>query len=208
MSRPKKTDQQLESTREQILDATLVILQEKGPEAISSRAIAERIGMAHMSLYTYFENQAAILRALRDREMSRWRARQQTIEQRAESEDIAGVVEDLLGFFIAFARDNPNLYRLEWVMPEVSGLSPEESRQRMRTTVGQLAQLLKMGMDAGRFEPREPFLAAGTVLAMVNTPFILFHSGKMVDASLRDRMVAETLSAAMLYLKTKAQPSV
>jgi AcrR family transcriptional regulator len=161
-----------------------------------------------MSLYTYFENQADILRALRDREMSRWRARQQTIEQRAESEDIAGVVEDLLGFFIAFARDNPNLYRLEWVMPEVSGLSPEETRQRMRTTVGQLAQLLKLGMDAGRFEPREPFLAAGMVLAMVNTPFILFHSGKMVDAGLRDRMVEETLFAAMLYLKTKTQPSI
>jgi hypothetical protein len=51
------------------------------------------------------------------------------------------------------------------------------------------------------FVKREPFLAASTVLAMVNIPYILFHSGKLVDPILRDRMVAEVLLAAMGYLK-------
>ncbi len=73
MPRPKMTPAQLEATREQILDTALAILQESGPEAITSRAIAERMGVAHMSLYTYFENQAAILRALSTRELARWR---------------------------------------------------------------------------------------------------------------------------------------
>ncbi|MCX6053921.1 MAG: hypothetical protein NTZ74_03215 [Chloroflexi bacterium] len=48
-----------------------------------------------------------------------------------------------------------------------------------------------------------PFFAAGTVLAMVNTPFILFYSGKMVDPALRDSMTNEVLTAAMSYLKMK-----
>ena len=203
MSRPKKTTTQLESTREQILDTALVILQESGPEAITSRAIAERMGVAHMSLYTYFENQAAILRALSTREMAKWRDSQQVFNQRAETEDITRVVEDLLKFFIAFARENPNLYRMAWVMPEVGGETPAENRQRMQTTVGQLAELVQKGMELGAFEPRNPILAAATILAMVNTPYIFFYSGKLVDAVLRDQIVEEVLSAAMGYLKKK-----
>ncbi len=202
MPRPKMTPAQLESTREQILDTALAILQQSGPEAITSRAIAERMGVAHMSLYTYFENQAAILRALSQREMAKWRTQQRVFDQRAETENIPRVVEDLLRFFIAFARENPNLYRMAWVMPEVGGETPAESRLRMQATVGQLSTLLQKGMAADAFVPRNPFLAAGTVLAMVNAPFILFHSGKLVEPVLRDQMVDEVLSAAMGYLKT------
>lgn len=203
MPRPKKTPAQLEATREQILDVALSILQESGPEAITSRAIAERMDIAHMSLYTYFENQSAILRALRQREMAKWHSKQQLFNQRAETEDIAVVVEDLLRFFIAFARKNPNLYRIAWVMAEVGGETPAESRQRMQVTTGRLAPLLQKGMDAGTFAVRDPFLAAGTVLAMINAPFILFHSGKLVDTKLRDQMVQEVLFAAMKYLSSK-----
>jgi len=86
-------------------------------------------------------------------------------------------------------------------MPEVGGESLEENRQRMHATVEHLARLLKLGMESSTFEPRETFLAASTVLGMVNMPYILFHSGKLVDPVLRDRMVEEVLSAAMAYLK-------
>jgi AcrR family transcriptional regulator len=201
MPRPKKTPAQLESTREKILDIALSILQESGPEAVTSRAIAEGLGVAHMSLFTYFENHAAILRALRERELSKWQAQQQGFEQRATAENIVQVVEDVLRHYIDFARENPNLYRLTWVMPEFGIESPEENRQRTLNTVGHLAGLLQLGMTSGVFENREPLLSAGTVLAIVNTPYILFHSGKLIDPIMRDRMVEEMFSAAMGYLK-------
>ncbi len=63
--------------------------------------------------------------------------------------------------------------------------------------MGQLANLIKLGMDRGDFAPCEPFLAAATVLGMVNIPHILFHSGKLTDPALRDRMEKEVLFAAM-----------
>ena len=203
MPRPKKTPAQLEATREKILDTAYAILQDEGPEAISSRAIAERLGVAHMALFTYFENQAAILRALTEREAAKWRTQQQLIAQRADAEKIPVVVEAVLRFFITFARENPNAYRLAWVMPEKGGESLEQNCQRMRSTMEQLAIMLKRGMERGAFELRDPFLAAGTVLGMVNMPHILLHAGKMVDPALRDRMVEEVLYAAMLYLKKK-----
>ncbi|MBK7450053.1 MAG: hypothetical protein IPJ47_11735 [Anaerolineales bacterium] len=114
-----------------------------------------------MSLFTYFENHAAILRALRERELSKWQAQQQVFEQRATPENIVQVVEDVLRLYIDFARENPNLYRLAWVMPEFGIESPEENRQRTLNTVGHLAGLLQLGMASGvlktanRFCPQE-----------------------------------------------------
>lgn len=201
MPRPKKTDTEIQAMREQILDTAYSILQASGPEALTSRAIAERMGMAHMSLFTYFKNQAAIRAALREREMSKICAREDRIEQHAETEEISKVVQELLELYIDFARENPNLYRLAWVMPEVGFESLEENRQSMQATVGRLAALIKLGMERGTFERRDPFLAAGTVLGMVNMPHILFHSGKLVNPAMRDHMVKEVLSAAMAYLK-------
>ncbi len=201
MPRLKKTEAQRQTTREQILDTAYTILQEEGPRALTSRAIAERLGVAHMSLfYTYFENQAAILSALREREVAAMRLQQQLLEQRAETEDIVQVVKEALELPIRYARENPHLYDLAWVMPDVGGESLEQNRQRMQGTVEQLAGLLKKGMDQGKFVPRDPILGAVTVLGMVNMPYILFLSGKLVDAELRDRMVEETFSAAMRYL--------
>lgn len=203
MPRPKKTPAQLEATREKILDIALSILKESGPEAVTSRAIAEGLGVAHMSLFTYFENHAAILRALRERELSKWQAQQQGFEQRATPENIVQVVEDVLRLYIDFARENPNLYRLTWVMPELGIESPEENRQRTLNTVGHLAGLLQLGMESGVFENREPLLSAGTALAMINTPYILFHNGRLSDPTMRDRMVDEVFSIIMNYLKKK-----
>ncbi len=200
MPRPPKTEAEIEAMREQILDTAYAILQASGPEALSIREIAGRLGVAHMSLYTYFENQAAIIRALLQREMSKWRAQQEEVEQHVQIEDIANIVEKQLKFNIDFARNNPNLYRLAWVLPEIGIESLEENRQRMRATVEHLARLIEIGMESGTFEQRDPFLAAVTVLGMVNMPYILFHSGKMVDPVLRDRMVEEVLPAAMAYL--------
>jgi hypothetical protein len=86
-------------------------------------------------------------------------------------------------------------------MPELGIESPEENRQRTLNTVGHLAGLIQQGIEFGFFENREPFLAAGTALAIVNTPYILFHNGKLIDPLMRDRMVEEVFSAAMSYLK-------
>jgi hypothetical protein len=112
-------------------------------------------------------------------------------------------MEKQLKVYIDFARENPNLYRLAWVLPEVGGESLEENRQRMHATVEHLARLLKLGMERGTFESREPFLAASSVLGMINMPYILFHSRKLVDLVLCDHMVEEVLSAAITYLKKR-----
>ena len=200
MPRPRKTAAQLTKTRELILDTAYAILQAEGPQAITSRAVAERMGVSHMALYTYFKNQAAILSALGERETAKFHAQQQALEKRAEKEDIVQVTGEALKQFISIAQKNPNLYRLAWVTPEIGENSLQKSRQRLRDMVAYLSRLLTIGMDKGRFTRRDPFLAAATAMGMVNLPYILFYTGKLNNPDLRDHMVAEGFSAAMHYL--------
>lgn len=182
---------------------TQTILREDGPEAITSRVIAKRLGMSHMSLFTYFENQAAIASALRNRMLSDWSSLFKKIEERALTEDIPPLVEELLGLLVTFARENPNLYRMGWVIPDKGKQPLGEFQNKKLIAADLLANLLGMGMERGDFAKRDPLLAATTVLGMVNVSFILFHTGRINDPVFRDHMVVEVLSAVKMYLKGK-----
>ncbi|MCP4140129.1 MAG: TetR/AcrR family transcriptional regulator [Chloroflexi bacterium] len=203
MPRPKKTEEEIQAMREKILDVTLAIVKEDGPDAITSRAIAKRLGVSHMSLFTYFENQAAIISALRNQMLSNWSSVFEKIKERALTEDIPPLVKELLGMLVTYAKDNPNIYRMGWVVPEEGNQYLEEGQQKKLIAADLLANLLKLGMERGDFAERDPLLAATTTLGMVNVPFILFHTGRIDDPVFRDRMVDEVLSAAMQYLGSK-----
>jgi len=51
----------------EILDAALGLLDEGGPDAVSIRGIAARVGVAPNAVYTYFPDKAAVVRALVER---------------------------------------------------------------------------------------------------------------------------------------------
>jgi len=204
MPRPKKTEMQRKAMRARILDAAYEILQELGPQGISARAIADRLGMAHMALFTYFQNQPSILRALSERELASIQTRQLVFEERAKREDIRQVIRAALAFYPGLEKENPNVYRLVWVMPADNRDDPEEARLRQQSNVQHLARLIQQGIERGVFEYRDPFLAAAVVFGMVNTPLILFHNGQITSLDLRDRLVEEMLDAALHYLKREA----
>jgi AcrR family transcriptional regulator len=54
-------------TRDAILDAALVLLDEDGDAGLSMRALAARLGVTPMSLYHHVTDRAGLLRALSDR---------------------------------------------------------------------------------------------------------------------------------------------
>jgi hypothetical protein len=58
-------------------------------------------------------------------------------------------------------------------------------------------------MDRGDFEPREPFLAAATLLGMEIMPHTMFQTRKLFDSEFRDCMGNEVLSVALLYKKIR-----
>ena len=66
MPRPKRTEEEIAAMRQRILDAAVAILHKAGPGSLSIRAIAERVGVSHMVLYSYFENRDELFAALRE----------------------------------------------------------------------------------------------------------------------------------------------
>lgn len=200
MTRPKKTAAQMDSMRTQILDAAYAILLDKGLTGLTSRAIAERLGTAHMTLFTYFENQEAILQALANREMAKVQLLQETFAVRAASEDILTVMRDALLFYPQFEKKNPNLYHVVWVMIFSGQHEAEYPTDRVQTNIQYLSRLIQIGIERGQFVPRDPALAASTVLSMINTPLIFWHSGRIATAEQRDRLIQEMLHAALGYL--------
>ena len=54
-------------TENEILDATLQLLDEGGANGVSVRGIAAKVGVAPNAVYTYFPDKAAVIRALVDR---------------------------------------------------------------------------------------------------------------------------------------------
>ena len=203
MPRPKKTATEIQTMREKILDVALEIVIAEGPQAATSRAIAKQLDVSHMSLFTYFENQAAIVSALRNRMLSNWASVFEKLKERALTEDIPPLVKELLGMLVAYAKAHPNIYRMGWVVPEEGNPYLEKGQQKKLIAADLLASLLEMGIERGDFAERDPLLAATTALGMVNMPFILFHTGRIDNPVFRDQMVDEALLAAMGYLAKK-----
>ena len=163
MPRPKKTAEEINAMREKILDVALAIVQEEGPEAITSRAIAKRLSVSHMSLFTYFENQAAILTALRVRMFSGWLTQHEKIEARASTEAIPSLIKELVDILVTYANENPGIYKMSWLTPEKAN-PLSKNRSSKFVALALFINLIKIGIERGDFEERDPLLAAHTVL--------------------------------------------
>lgn len=98
-----------EEFREAIICVSLELGQAYGEDGVTMRAIASRLGTSATALYSCFENKAAIMRHLRVRGVvSLSRAL-------LEGAGLGDPTSELLGVsrrYLAFARDNPWLYRL------------------------------------------------------------------------------------------------
>lgn len=201
MPRPKQTEEERDAMRERILDAAHELLMEQGPEALSTRVIADRLGVSHMVLYTYFENHDALSAALRERlreERESWRAE---ALHRAEMGDVVAVMRESLARYTMMAKEHPALYTFLWVQPiSPGGTWQEQPHRPYQGNIRYLAQLAQIGMERGVFVDRDPVLAAGTAFATVHAPLLFYYSGRLNDESLRDRLSAEALNVAMHYL--------
>ncbi len=200
MPRPKQTKEQLAAMRERILDAAMALLQEGGPDAITIRAIAERVGVSHMVLYTYFENRDALLAALRERQRGRSMKRYEELLRRARDGDVRQVLREALSIYARSAHSRPKVYQVLWVLPITSYEPPENQRSRMANHLRHLAQMIQLGIERGQCVPRDSMLAAATAFSIVNGPLILHHNGRLADATLLEAVEAQAIDAAMSYL--------
>ena len=192
--------------RERILDAARDILVAQGPQGISTRAIAARLGVSHMTLYTYFDNHAAIVAALKQRQRARMQARLDALLRRAETEDVAQVMREWLEHHVRMANEHPQVFRFLWLLRSDKSVARQDRGERMSIHLQHLGRLVDIGIRRGTFTPRDPTVAAATAFSMAMGPMLLFHCGHLASEALRDRMVEGALDATLDYLCGGVRP--
>jgi AcrR family transcriptional regulator len=209
MPRPRKTAEELGAMRDRILNVAYELLVAKGTEGLSMRAIAERLPVAHMTLYTYFASQGELLQSLAERELAKAAAQQQELERAAEGQGIHVVMRAALSFFAEFEKSSPHSFHLALVLPEQNPISMEQAQRRIGGFVKHFEQLVEVGMAQGVFSQRPARLAATIILGIVTFPLIMYHNGRIPqdNTGLRDLLAHEAIEAAMIYLAHNDQPA-
>jgi AcrR family transcriptional regulator len=201
MPRAKKTDQEIQAMRARILDAALALLRQEGPEGVSIRKIAERIGVSHMLLYSYFENRAEIIGWLRERGFVQMEAFCAESLRRAEAGDALVQVRALLERFVRISHEHPVLYQLAWRRD----LGLRTDSQNVTVVLEHLSQLIQLCIERGQCVARDPRLAATVAFGMVNGTLMLYHSVSALGQTDQARLETEIIDAAITFLKQTAE---
>ncbi len=162
-----KTEAEKQQIRTTIIDAARELFVNKGIEAVTMRSIAKRIGYSATTIYLYFADKEALLRAICDTDLLKLAA---TLKEVMSIED---PVERLLTFghtYSLFSLSHPNHYRLMFMMPRPAH-APESSsiiyNNYEQDAYCQLKTVVNQVYEAGLFKPElnDPELIAQTLWA-------------------------------------------
>jgi AcrR family transcriptional regulator len=151
----KATRMTASERREQILDVTKLLVDEKGFHAVSIEAVARRAGITRPVVYTQFNDLNGLLEALIVREGTR--ALQQLASVSPTALDVAnprvGLSQAMRSYLEAVAED-PITWKLVLMPPEGAPelLRTEIARGR-ELIVAQLAEVARPGLVPGRASP-------------------------------------------------------
>jgi AcrR family transcriptional regulator len=190
-ARPRRQQQRSLDTRERLVDAALRVFAARGFDGATTRAIAERAGVALAALPYHFETKEALWRAAADRifallhEHFETRAQQHTVGTPAER--LRGMLRD----FVRFAAAHPELHRFMLqegtdAGPRLAWLVETHVRPRFELLRGLLATAQRQGL-APKGRPEHLFYAligAASMPYAVAPEFRRLTGGDPADAAL------------------------
>src|SRR5262245_26960070 len=128
----------LQDTRDRILDAAREMFVKDGVEAVTMRAIAERIEYTPTAIYHHFRDKNTLLRELAQHDLS---ALVQAFERIGKIEDPVERLRRIGMAYIRFGLENPNHYRFLFMSPSLGNVQerkPEEGAYAfLRKTVAE-----------------------------------------------------------------------
>jgi len=146
---PKLWDQTIEAHRHQVRDAivdtTAALVAEQGPRSVTMSQIAERTGIGRATLYKYFADVEAILRAWHQRQVSGHLAQLEAARDRAV--DPGGRLEAVLGAYALIARASHG--HLDSELAALLHRDPQVAVAEQRVN-GMLQELLREAAAAGQ----------------------------------------------------------
>lgn len=154
--------------REQILDSTLALVDERGFHTVSIDAVAKRAGITRPVVYDHFNDLPGLLQALLEREGER--AMEQLMPLLPVPAEGVAPRDLLVGAFRGFleaVRDEPVTWRLVLMPPEGTPAQIRERVAEVRSEVtAKLAGVAPQALTGGGSPPPDPELTALTLQAI------------------------------------------
>ncbi|MBE7528466.1 MAG: TetR/AcrR family transcriptional regulator [Ardenticatenaceae bacterium] len=158
-------------TREAVLEAARQIVSEQGADALSIRAIADRIDYSPAGLYEYFGSKEEIITAVCRQGHERLTQVMTAVDPTRPADEYLIAIGQA---YIQFALDNPDYYRLMFTNPTFVG-TPERM-QEYGSSFTILLAAIQRGLDEGAFRPRPGY----ATLEMAYTAWALVHGISML----------------------------
>jgi AcrR family transcriptional regulator len=144
MGRPKEHD---EHTREALLQAAEELLAEGGEQALSVRAVADRVGTSTRAVYSLFGNKDGLLSALGQHGFE---LLTEAVDRLPLTDDpLADIVEGGVQGFRRWWRNHPQLFRLAFDRLVVAGSGGTKVSQAGLVALGRLKLRVQRASDAG-----------------------------------------------------------
>ncbi len=149
MARPIKHDS---STREALLDAAEALLAAGGPEAVSVRSVADRIGVSSRAVYSVFGSKAGLIGALAARGFHRLADLVNGLP--VTDHPLADLAAAGPHGFRRFALERPHLFRITFDQISEDIYSQPETYPALFASFHSLELRFKRALEAGLLAPR------------------------------------------------------
>ena len=150
---PKLPDPQI---RAALIDSAARLLAD-GPQALTTRRLAESVGTSTMAVYTYFRGMEDLRRAVRKEGFDRLAG---LLERLTASNDPVADVAASGGVYLYNAISNPHLYRFMFMEP--FDVDDDIGEATFETLVAGLER----SIQAGRFDKADPYSLATQLWSM------------------------------------------
>jgi AcrR family transcriptional regulator len=172
------TETDVRTRRERLVAATIEALDELGPEAVTTRKLAERAGTTTMGLYSEFGSLGGLMSEVVDAGFEELAAAFDAVEH---TEDPVADLATLTGVYRARALAQPHLYAVMF------GAAPLGGHRRTGAEIDQIpidtfevcVRAVDRAMRAGRFSPGDAFKTAGQVWSSLHGVVMLEIAGML-----------------------------
>jgi AcrR family transcriptional regulator len=176
------TEEEKDDVRGRLVGAAIRLLADSGPEALQARKVAAEIGASTMAVYTHFGGMGELIDAVGREGFRRLSVSLGAVPPTDDT------VADLFSMGLAYRRtalENPNLYAVTFGLSAPGGrrvtlhdvTDPGAETDEGLTAFGFLLDATKRAIDAGRFHPADPLVAAAQLWSGVHGYVTLEISG-------------------------------
>jgi AcrR family transcriptional regulator len=208
----ERREREKEALRERIVEAARDIVSEEGLDALSMRAIAERIEYSPATIYLYFRDKDALLRDVVQAGFERMRG--YMVEELDEAGSESSPAAQFLGLgraYVRFAIENTAYFRVMFELPTVAHMDCLPAECAAGATHGLLprdfgATMVQRAIDDGHF--RIPDARRGTLVGwgLVHGLTSLYLSGHLAGEVSSHGEFLDLVEEAMAMLQTGWSP--